>query len=491
LIPSPGDPGSRACTHDETVRFPARLLLGVIAAHAVLGVGSAAAAALPQITLSGQPVGLSNAGGLRMHWAANFTPVRAVCTLDEHRVPCDHGLVQSDLTTGKHVVQVTAWRAGGAVAVARAHWWTDLVPPTVPTVSGTPSGWVRSGPVLLIAGGSTDVGSQIVHYEYRFATSPNGTEPGDWQYVSGIDGGSARIADFGTTTVEWRARDGAGNVSAWTAPQVVRIDYIAPTVTAEGPAGWQDGPVTVTASATDVGSGVAGFVYETSTENGVWSQPRPGDSVTVADDGITLVRFAASDAAGNMSAWQTAGTVVGAWIDTTPPTLTTPYGAGRWMHYTSGVVTYASDSGSGVASVEYDTSTDGGETWSDPQPGNEAWVSQEGVTEVRFRATDWAGNVTPWTTPTLLTTAMIDYTPPALQLSSSQTGSTVTVTADVSDAASGIEYVLYDYSDDGGASWAGHFHGTTVQLPAGPNTIVRFEAIDNASNVTPWVTLHL
>jgi hypothetical protein len=470
------------------VRFPARLLLGVIAAHAALGAGSAAAAARPQITLWGQPAGLSNAGGFRMHWTPNFTPVRAVCTLDEHRLPCDHGLVQADLMTGKHLVQVTAWRGDGAVAVARAHWWTDLVPPTVPTVSGTPTGWVGSGPVVLVARGSTDVGSQIVHYEYRFDTSPYSTDPGDWQYVAG---NSDTIADFGTTTVEWRARDGAGNVSAWTAPQLVRIDWIAPAVTATGPAGWQHGPVTVTASATDVGSGVAGYLYETAREDGVWSQPQPGDSATVTDDGITLVRFAAYDTAGNMSAWQTAAAAVGAWIDTTPPTLTTPYGAGRWMHYTSGVVTYASDSGSGVRSVEYDTSTDGGETWSDPQPGNEAWISQEGVTEVRFRATDWAGNVTPWTTPTVLTTAMIDYTPPTLQLSSSQTGSTVTVTADVSDAGSGIEDVLYDYSDDGGASWAGHFRGTSMEVPAGPNTIVRFQAIDKAGNVTPWVTLHL
>jgi hypothetical protein len=476
------------------VRFPARILLGIIAAHAVLGVASASAAVRPHITLSGHPAGLSNAGGLRMHWAANFTPTRAACTLDERELPCGHGIVTADLTTGKHVVQVTAWTADGAVAVARAHWWTDLVPPTVPRVSGAPAGWVRSGPVWLIARGSTDVGSHIVHYEYRFYTSPDSTGQGDWQYVTGRRSAYLEVQDFGTTTAEWRARDGAGNVSAWTAPQVVRIDYIAPTVTAERPppGQWATGPVTVSATATDPGSGVAGFLYETTTGNDVWSAPKPGGSVTITADGTTGVRFAAYDAVGNISPWENDGSsVTGASIDTTPPALTTPYGAGRWMHFTSGVVTWASDAGSGVASVEYETSTDGGETWSDPQPGHEAWISQEGLTQVRFRATDQVGNVSPWTPPTLLTTAMIDYTPPTLQLSSTRTGSTETVTADVADAGSGIEYVYYDWSDDGGATWCGHFQGTSVQVPADKNIIVRFQAIDNASNVTPWVTLQL
>lgn len=476
--------------HDETVRVPARLLLGVIAVHAVLGVGSASAAVRPQITLWGHPAGVSNLSRLRLHWTPNFTPVRAVCTLDEREVPCGHELIQTRLTTGKHIVQVMAWRADGAVAVARTHWWTDLVPPSVPTVSGTPTGWVQDPPVLLIAH-STDGQSPIVHYEYRFTTSPYSTDPGDWQYVTGIDANWDRIADFGTTTVEWRAEDRAGNFSAWTAPQVVRIDWIAPTVTADRPPPgvWSTGPVSVSATATDVGSGVAGFLYETTTGNGIWSAPQPGDSVTITADGTTGVRFAAYDAVGNMSPWENDGpAVTGAWIDTTPPTLTTPYGAGRWTKFTSGVITYASDAGSGVASVEYETSTDGGETWSDPQPGNEAWISQEGITEVRFRATDQAGNVTAWTTPTQLTTTMVDTTPPTVQLASSGSGAQTTVTATVSDSGSGVSSVAYEFSYDGGATWT-RFQWAATTEPFNPaTTLVRFQATDNAGNTSDWVS---
>ena len=463
----------------------------MIAAHAVLGVGSASAAARPQIMLWGHPAGVSNQSWVRMHWTPNFTPVRAVCTLDEHRLPCDHGDVQADLTTGKHIVQVMAWRADGAVAVARTHWWTDLVPPTVPKVYGTPSGWVAAGPVLLIAKGSTDRGSDVVHYEYRFTTSPFSDGTGDWQYVTGMTAQDFRVQDFGTTTVEWRAEDRAGNFSAWTAPQLVRIDWIAPAVTAERPPPglWHNGPVTVSATATDVGSGVAGFLYETTNGNGVWSAPQPGDSVTITADGTTGVRFAAYDAVGNMSPWQNDGpAVTGAWIDTTPPTLTTPYGAGRWTKFTAGVITWATDSGSGVASVEYETSTDGGETWSDPHPGHEAWISEEGITEVRFRATDQVGNVTPWTVPTQLTTTMVDTTPPSVQLATSGSGAQTTVTATVADSESGVSSVAYELSDDGGATWTRYQWAATTEPFNPATTLVRFQATDNAGNTSAWVS---
>jgi hypothetical protein len=381
-----------------------------------------------------------------------------------------------------------AWRADGAVAVARARWWTDLVPPTVPKVTGTPTGWLAAGPVLLVAKGSTDGGSRIVHYEYRIRTTPYAPE---WQYVSGLTAQAVRVQDFGTTTVEWRAEDRAGNFSAWTAPQVVRIDYIAPTVTAERPppGEWSTGPVTVSATATDVGSGVAGFVYETTTGNGIWSAPKPGGSVTITADGTTGVRFAAYDAVGNMSSWENDGpSVTGARIDTTPPTLTTPYGAGEWTKFTSGVITWATDAGSGVASVEYETSTDGGETWSEPQPGHEAWMSQEGITEVRFRATDEAGNVTPWTTPTQLSTTMVDTTPPSLQLTSSGSGPSETVTATVSDAESGVSSVGYELSYDGGATWTRNQWAATTEPFDPATTLVRFQATDNAGNTSDWVS---
>ena len=456
----------------------------MIAAHAVLGVGSASAAARPQITLWGHPAGVSNLGWLRLHWTPNFKPVRAVCTLDEHRLPCGHELIQSDLTTGMHIIQVMAWRTDGAVAVARTHWWTDLVPPSVPKITGTPAGWVQDPPVLLIAH-STDGQSPIVHYEYRFNANSSG-----WQYVAGINANWDRVADFGTTTVEWRAQDRAGNYSAWTAPQVVRIDSIAPTVTAEPPPPglWHNGPVTVSATGTDLGSGVAGFLYETTNGNGIWSAPEPGDSVTITADGTTGVRFAAYDAVGNVSAWQNDGpAVTGAWIDTTPPTLTTPYGAGRWTKFTSGVITYASDAGSGVASVEFETSTDGGETWSDPQPGHEAWISQEGVTEVRFRATDQVGNVTPWTVPTQLTTTMVDTTPPTVQLASSGSGAQTTVTATVTDSESGVSSVDYELSYDGGVTWTRNQWSATTEPFNPATTLVRFQATDNAGNTSAWV----
>ena len=641
----------------------------MIAAHAVLGVGSASAAVRPHVALGPDPGTYSSQATVSLRWTANFKPARVVCTFDERELPCRSGSVTVHPDTGPHVVRVTAWRANGRVATAQRRWTTDLIAPDVPTVSGAPTvsdapwGWMNH-PVTLTAsstdqGGSgvgdywilrdgseesegqtvtiTDEGTTRIRFEagdrahnvsgwtaeipvsidmtppqlslacsddvggwdtgpvlvlakatdglsgladiayetssdgvtwsapehnsayvamangtsyVRFratdragntsdwaqrefviddpvptvtatggstawsttrvtitatASDPDVPGPVDIQHETSVDGGttwsnpawggSVAVSDTGTTLVRFRARDSLLMWSDWTIPDAdttAAVDQTAPEMRVSGgSAPWSTGPVTVTASATDTGSGVAGYLYETGGP-GNWSAPLPGDSVTISTDGVTDVRFAAYDAAGNMSPWIT-NTAASAYVyvDATPPTLTTPYGAGEWMSGTSGVITYADDATSGLASVEYETSTDGGGTWSDPQPGHEAWISREGITEVRFRASDQAGNVTAWTTPTRATTTMIDDTPPTLRLSSTQTGSTATVTADVSDSGSGIEYVLYDWSDDGGRSWAGHFQGTSVQLPGGPNTIVRFEAIDNASNVTPWVTLHL
>jgi Big-like domain-containing protein len=651
------------------VRFPARLLLGVIAAHAVLGVGSASAAARPHVAIGPDPGAYSNLATVSLQWTANFKPVRVLCTFDERELSCRNGSVTLHPATGSHVVQVTAWRANGAAVSARRRWTTDLIAPGVPTVSGAPTttdapwgwvnhpvtltagstdqrgsgvgdywilrdGWAKSeaqtvtvtregsteiqfaardrahnvsgwtapipvsidmtppqlslacsdeiggwdtGPVLVLAK-ATDGLSGLADIEYetssdgvawsapehnsayvatadgtsyvRFRATDRAGNTSDWtqrefvvddplptvtvtggstawsatpvtitatasdpdvpgrldiQHETSVDGGttwsdpawggSVVVSDTGTTLVRFRARDCVLMWSDWTIPDAdttAAVDQTAPEVRVSGgSAPWSTGPVKVTASATDTGSGVAGYRYETGGP-GAWSAPQPGDSVTISADGVVMVRFAAYDAVGNVSPW-IANTASSAYVyvDATPPTLTTPYGAGEWMNGTSGVITYADDATSGLAGVEYETSTDGGDTWSDPQPGHEAWISREGITEVRFRASDQAGNVTPWTTPTRATTTMIDDTPPTLRLSSTQTGSTVTVTADVSDSGSGTEYVLYDWSDDGGMSWAGHFQGASVQVPAGPNTIVRFEAIDNASNVTPWVTLHL
>lgn len=457
-----------------------RLLLAALVSPAFLGVGGAAAASRPHITLWGIPAHISDDPGLRMHWTPNFTPVRALCMLDEREVACGQRLIVAGLATGPHVVQVMAWSGDGRLAVARTHWKTDLVAPPVPTVSGAPDGWV-TGPVTITAGGSTDVGTSIAHYEYVLSSSPHLT----WY------GRTVTIAAEGTTTVAFQTIDRAGNASGWSAPQAVRIDRTPPAVTLQdrppGPP-WLTGPVTVSATATDSLAGVAQVEFETSSDCMTWSQPQPGAAAVISSEGINCVRFRATDDAGNVSAWSETG----AMVDSTPPTLTTPYGAGGWTRGPVLVVVYASDAFSGLRSVQYETSTDGGQTWSDPQPGNEADIAQPGITEVRFQATDWAGNSTPWTTPTAQTTALIDQTPPTVSPNGgglTWSGSPVAITAGATDAGgSGIFLVQHETSSDGGITWSDSQWGDTVVIGDHGTTLVRFRAFDNALNCGSWST---
>ena len=82
--------------------------------------------------------------------------------------------------------------------------------PSAPSVVGGSSSWQASAPVAVSASGSTDSGgSGLAQYEYR--TSLNG---GAWSGATA--GASVNVAAEGTTQVQFRSVDGAGNASAWT-----------------------------------------------------------------------------------------------------------------------------------------------------------------------------------------------------------------------------------------------------------------------------------
>ena len=84
----------------------------------------------------------------------------------------------------------------------------DRTSPSAPSVVGGSSSWQASAPVGVSASGSTDSGgSGLAQYEYR--TSLNG---GAWSVAAA--GASVNVATEGTTQVQFRGVDGAGNASA-------------------------------------------------------------------------------------------------------------------------------------------------------------------------------------------------------------------------------------------------------------------------------------
>ena len=173
----------------------------------------------------------------------------------------------------------------------------------------------------------------------------------------------------GSSIVQFRSVDKAGNTSSWV-PSVpgsgntVKIDTTAPAVPTltGGSSAWQNvASVTVNASGgADSGSGFAHFGYRLSTDGGTtWGTELSGTGVTVPAEGSTLVHFRSYDLAGNASPWATA-TVM---IDRANPTdPVVSGGSPAWQSVTSLhlTATGSTDTGSGIATYQRETSIDGG-----------------------------------------------------------------------------------------------------------------------------------
>lgn len=401
-----------------TILAPAALCLSTVPATAM---AFAHAKAGPAIHLTTRPSAYSNVERPSVGWTQNFRIASGSCVLDGTRlVPCHSGVMLPALGSGRHRFTVTEVSAAGVRVSATAWWVTDLRPPSVPAVAGVPTGWSR-GAVLTAADSVDTGGSGLRGHQWRTHGASTAWSPAQ-------AGGTVRLLTSGTRWVEFRGVDRAGNVSAWSAQAAggveVRIDTAAPTLAPSGGSeAWTSGPVTVVSGASDPVSGVASVEYETSTDGGAsWSAPVPGGSVVVSADGSTLVRFQATDVAGNVSGWSVPDAAATADIDTVAPVLAPSGGSTNWSTSPVTIAANASDATSGVASVQYETSTNSGATWSSPQAGDSVQVTSPGVTQVRFEAADQAGNAAGWTTPDAASTAQIQQ-PLDIMLVIDRTGS--------------------------------------------------------------------
>ncbi|MFG3122095.1 OmpL47-type beta-barrel domain-containing protein [Streptomyces sp. NPDC048201] len=265
---------------------------------------------------------------------------------------------------------------------------------TAPTASAKVEGqknadgaYVGSATVTVSA---SDDASGVKSIEYAVG------EDGPWQaYTAPVV-----VDQVGSHTLRYRATDQAGNVAA---AKSVTFSVVAPptddttapetsaTVSGEKDA---DGNyltmATVTVTASDTGSGVNTIEYALGAD-GAW-QPYTAP-VMVHAVGSHTVRYRATDRAGNAAAEKSVAFKVVAppAEDTTAPETSATIGGTRnsnGAYVTSAKVTVnASDSGSGVARVEY--SLDGGPYLAYSAP---VVVDRLGFHTVAYRATDEAGN---------------------------------------------------------------------------------------------------
>jgi hypothetical protein len=402
-------------------------------------------------------------------FAASASDATSGLALIEHRLDAGGWSTGDSLTVvteGVHTVDFRATDQAGLQATASLSVKLDKTPPAItftPVGTSGANGWFTSSVSLHI--NVIDALSGVASTEYRI-------DSGIW-----MPGNNLALSD-GKHTVEARATDKAGNLSAVSAAETIHIqvDTIAPSLTASltgslGMAGWYISDVTFAASASDATSGPVLIEYRL--DGGAWL---PGDSLTVSSEGAHAVDFRATDQAGLRS---TAS--LSAKLDKTPPAITfTPtgtIGAHGWYISAVSLIVNALDVVSGMDSIE--TRLDGG-IWT---LGNTLTLG-DGKHTVGARAIDKAGNLSA-VSPAETIGFQVDTTAPSLTISlSGKPGlagwyvSDVTVSANVSDVTSGI--ALTEYMVDGGGWLTGD---KMVVSSDGPHT-VDFRTTDQAGNQT-------
>ncbi|MFF1502427.1 OmpL47-type beta-barrel domain-containing protein [Streptomyces sp. NPDC058316] len=247
------------------------------------------------------------------------------------------------------------------------------------------------------------------------------------------------------------------------------------------------GQATVTVSATDDSSGVDTVEYAVGAD-GAW-QPYT-TPIVVSEVGTHTVRYRATDKAGNTAAEKSVDFAVAAppTDDRTPPeTSATVSGEqddqGRYLGMATVTVT-ASDTGSGVNTIEYAIGADG--AWK-PYTAP-VMVHETGTHQVRYRATDRAGNTAAEKSVdfTVVAPPTQDKTPPETSAAVAGdknsdnayiTSAKVTITA--TDTESGVDRI--EYSLDGGPYLA--YTGTVIVDRVGYHTVAH-RATDKAGNTS-------
>ncbi|MFF9688696.1 OmpL47-type beta-barrel domain-containing protein [Streptomyces sp. NPDC014623] len=247
------------------------------------------------------------------------------------------------------------------------------------------------------------------------------------------------------------------------------------------------GQASVTVAATDAGSGVGTVEYALGAD-GAW-QPYTAP-VVVNEVGTHTVRYRATDRSGNTAAEKSVGFAVAAppTDDGTPPeTSATVAGekddAGAYLGMATVTVT-ASDTGSGVNTIEYALGADG--AW---QPYTApVMVHEVGTHTVRYRATDRSGNTAAEKSVgfTVVEPPSQDKTPPVTSVvvagDKNSDGAFITsaeATVTAVDSDSGVDKI--EYSLDGGPYLA--YSSAVVIDRVGRHTLAH-RATDRAGNTS-------
>lgn len=345
--------------------------------------------------------------------------------------------------------------------------WANLL---VPSPTGS-NGWFKTSPVVIPVN-TYDFFSGL---NTVWASPDGGTTWQTWTQssLSLLPNGSylapgLSLSSDGQYVIPYRADDLAGNSRSY--PGIsIKIDATPPAITPSvsgtlGSNGWYISNVDVTASGSDVTSGLASSTL--SINGGIWQS-----SALLTSDGVYTLDFMATDNAGN-----TASTTRVVSIDKIPPTVNYTIsgapGANGWHVSQAMVSATAFDSTSGVNTLMI--SDNGGAGQASPV------TLGDGTHNLIITATDKAGNHR-----SVSQTVYVDTKGPVI--SPSVTGitgtnnwyvSAVNMNATAFDGGSGLKGDV-ELSLDNGFTWS----SLPVQLSEGTHSLT-YRAYDNAGNLS-------
>ncbi len=322
----------------------------------------------------------------------------------------------------------------------------DTTPPV--TTDDVDSAWRSTNALVTLTSDDTLSGVAGITYRIDGGDEVAYTEP-------------VTISAEGTTTIEYRATDLAGNVEQWNTA-TVRIDKTAAVSSDTAPTEWVNGPVDVTLTSDDTLSGVAGITYRIDGGDEVaYTEP-----VTISAEGTTTIEYRATDLAGNVEQWNTATVRIDKTAAVSSDTAPT-----EWVNGPVDVTLTSDDTLSGVAGITY--RIDGGDEVAYTEP---VTISAEGTTTIEYRATDLAGNVEQWNAATVRIDKTAAVT--ASESASSYVGGGQTITLTPSDTLSGVVSTMWSLDGD---TWSA---GTAVTVPTDAGTYtLEYYSTDNAGNV--------
>ena len=322
--------------------------------------------------------------------------------------------------------QVTATNASSLTASDTVTISADSAPPSGQAVTLTGGPWFGTS-VLLTLNGGTDAGSGVdasrAVVERASATLTNGIcgTFGTFAAVTLSSSADTTVASGTCYRYQVKATDNVGNVSAASQPSAdAKVDRTAPTTPALFFSGFTNtaasgnvvyfrpggsGSFTVTAASSDPESGVATYSFPTIPGfTSVGSGPRRTYAFSGAG-GVPTTPFTvtATNAAG-MSSGTASFTLVG---DATPPALAVRCNGGTcskrpYAKTVTGTLS-ANDAVSGVASVRW--TSDGTDPTVDHGNQYLKGITVNGLTHLKLRAFDKAGNASPLVNLTVVSRA--------------------------------------------------------------------------------------